>query len=161
MSNIDKILKRYHLTREGFDEILYESMIAIYQFDRMKVMLFGMTYQDSYLLYFIRKRGSAGIGEIAEELNIHISTASRAVDKLENRKLVNRKKDRGDRRNILVSLTKEGAMLMKASEDHSFYSIRKGLEKFTDEEILNIIKGARKLNRILGIPHTAGRKREK
>jgi DNA-binding MarR family transcriptional regulator len=141
-----------NITREEIDEVLYESMSAIFQFDRLKVLLFNMTYQDSYLLYFIRKQGQTRMNEIANEMNIHISTASRAIEKLEKRKLVVRLKDRNDRRNILVSLAPAGAMLMKASEDHSFYTIQAGLASFTDEEVMTIIKAAKMLNRILGVP---------
>ncbi|PKL39849.1 MAG: hypothetical protein CVV44_06410 [Spirochaetae bacterium HGW-Spirochaetae-1] len=145
-------IRELSLRRQEIDEILYETMSAIYQFDRLKVSLFGMTYQDSYLLYYISYKVSARIGEIAEEMNIHISTASRAVDKLEKRRLVVRKKDQADRRNMLVALTPAGAMLMKASEDHSFNTILAGLSDFTDEEIMAIIKAAKKLNKILGVP---------
>ncbi len=140
-----------NMTREEIDEVLYESMSAIFQFDRLKVSLFNMTYQDSYLLYFIRKHGPARMSEIAEEMNIHISTASRAIDKLEKRRLVVRKKDKADRRNILVSLAPAGAMLMKASEDHSFYTIQEGLAGLSSDEVLNIIKAAKMLNKILGV----------
>jgi len=149
---MEEAIRDLKLRRQEIDEILYETMSAIYQFDRLKVSLFGMTYQDSYLLYYISHKVSARIGEIAEEMNIHISTASRAVDKLEKRRLVVRKKDQADRRNMLVALTPAGAMLMKASEDHSFNTILAGLSDFTDEEIMAIIKAAKKLNKILGVP---------
>jgi DNA-binding MarR family transcriptional regulator len=143
--------KRLKIPRREFDETLYQAMIAVYQFDRLKVLLFGLTYQDSYLLYFLKKNKSARIGEIADELSIHISTASRAVDKLEHRKLVARTKDEKDRRNVLVSLAPAGEMLMQASDDHSYYTLLKGLDQFSDEEIMVIYKAAGNLSRLLGV----------
>ncbi|MCU0846058.1 MAG: MarR family transcriptional regulator [Spirochaetes bacterium] len=142
--------KRLKIPRREFDETLYQAMIAVYQFDRLKVLLFGLTYQDSYLLYFLKKNKSARIGEIADELSIHISTASRAVDKLEHRKLVARTKDEKDRRNVLVSLAPAGEMLMQASDDHSYYTLL-GLDQFSDEEIMVIYKAAGNLSRLLGV----------
>ena len=139
------------VTRQEIDEILYQAMAAIYQFDRLKVLLFDMTYQDSYLLYFLRKRVSACMSEIAQELNIHISTASREVDRLEKRKLVSRCKDPQDKRNVLVSLEPAGEMLMKASEDHTYYALQRGLKKFSDDELKAIIKGAANMHEILGM----------
>ena len=151
---MDEKTKRLKIPRHEFDETLYQAMIAVYQFDRLKVLLFGLTYQDSYLLYFLRKNESARIGEIADELSIHISTASRAVDKLEHRKLVARTKDENDRRNVLVSLAPAGEMLMQASDDHSYYTLLKGLEQFSDEEIMVIYKAAGNLSRLLGVRPT-------
>ena len=66
--------------------------------------------------------------EIAEEKGINISTASRAVGRLEKRKLVSRKKDPEDRRSILVSLEPEGERIVKASEDHSYTKFKKNIE---------------------------------
>jgi len=149
---VDETTERLKIPRHEFDETLYQAMIAVYQFDRLKVLLFGLTYQDSYLLYFLKKKSSAKIGEIAEELNIHISTASRAVDKLEHRKLVVRTKDEKDRRNVLVSLAPAGEMIMQASDDHSYYTMLKGLTEFTEDEIGIIYKAAQRLNKILGVP---------
>ncbi|HSV95447.1 MAG TPA: MarR family winged helix-turn-helix transcriptional regulator [Spirochaetota bacterium] len=148
---MEKKTKRLNIPRGEFDETLYQAMIAVYQFDRLKVLLFGLTYQDSYLLYFLKKNKSARIGEIADELSIHISTASRAVDKLEHRKLVARAKDEKDRRNVLVSLAPAGEMLMQASDDHSYYTLLKGLDQFSNEEIMVIYKAAGNLGRLLGV----------
>jgi DNA-binding IclR family transcriptional regulator len=47
------------------------------------------------VLEFLAKRGRAGITEIAEELGVHKSTASRLVSVLENRGLVEQLGDRG------------------------------------------------------------------
>ncbi|MEZ4567210.1 MAG: MarR family transcriptional regulator [Desulfobacterales bacterium] len=56
-------------------------------------------------------------GEIAKELGIHISsTASRAVDRLEKRGLVSRKKNPADRRTILVCLEPEGEHMVMLSK---------------------------------------------
>ena len=70
------------------------------------------------------------MGEIAKELGIHISTASRTVDRLEKRGLVSRKKNPADRRTILVCLEPEGEHMVMLSQNHSYDLIKKNLEKF-------------------------------
>ncbi len=140
------------LPREQIDQILYNAMSAIYQFDQQKVLLFGMTYQDSYLLYFLRERSPVRMSDIARELSVHISTASRAVDRLEKRRFVSRKKDPRDKRNVLVALEPAGRMIMKASDDHSYYTILEGLQAFTDAELMAVIKAAGNLHTILNVP---------
>ncbi|MCU0846233.1 MAG: hypothetical protein MUC76_15095, partial [Spirochaetes bacterium] len=60
-------------------------------------------------------------------------------------------KDEKDRRNVLVSLAPAGEMLMQASDDHSYYTLLKGLDQFSDEEIMVIYKAAGNLSRLLGV----------
>jgi DNA-binding MarR family transcriptional regulator len=111
-----------------------------------------MTYQDSYLLYYLRRNSPVRMSDIAIELSVHISTASRAVDRLESRKLISRSKDPVDKRNILVELNEAGLQLMKASEDHSYERIRSGFQGYSTEELAAIMKAAANLNSILGVP---------
>jgi len=138
--------------RKKVDEILYNAMAAVYQFDQQKIKLFGMTYQDSYLLYYLRRSSPVRMSDIARELSVHISTASRAVDRLERRKLVSRRKDPADKRNILVELNESGLKLMKASEDHSYETILSGVKDYSSEELAAVMKAAANLSSILGVP---------
>ena len=144
------------LPRARIDEILYNAMAAVYQFDQQKIKLFGMTYQDSYLLYYLRRHSPVRMSAIALELSVHISTASRAVDRLERRKLVRRSKDPADKRNILVMLEEAGVQLMKTSEDHSYERIRTGIQGYSAAELAAIMKAASNLSAILGVPSLNG-----
>jgi DNA-binding MarR family transcriptional regulator len=141
-----------NLPRNEIDQILFNTMAAIYKFERRKVQLFGINYEAFYLLCFLRRRSSARIKEIAKEMNIHISTASRAVGRLEKRKLVSRKKDPKDKRSILVYLEPEGERVVKASEDHSFDTIQKNIEGLSDKTIQALITTSLKIDQILNIP---------
>ena len=143
---IDKI------PREVINQVLSKAMAAVYQFEQQKVQLFGMTSQDSYLLCFLRKHAPVRMGDIAAELSAHISTASRVVDRLAKRRLVSRSKDPEDKRSVLVSLEPVGEKLMKSSEDHSYRTIKKGMQGYSDEEFAAIMKAAANLNAILGVP---------
>ncbi|HQP30712.1 MAG TPA: MarR family winged helix-turn-helix transcriptional regulator [Deltaproteobacteria bacterium] len=144
------------IPRAEIDRILYHAMAAVYQFDQLKVQLFGMTYQDSYLLYYLRKHSPVRMSAIAAELKVHLSTASRAVDRLVARTLVSRVKDPADKRGILVAIEPAGEALMKASEDHSFDKIRAGLRGYSASELAAVMKAAANLSAILGVPALDG-----
>jgi MarR family 2-MHQ and catechol resistance regulon transcriptional repressor len=140
------------IPREEVDQILFDTMKAIYRFERRKVQLFGINYEAFYLLHFLRRRSSARMYEIADEMNIHISTASRAVSRLEKRDFVSRKKDPTDKRHILVSLEPEGEKVVKKSEDHSFEIIQENLTNLDRETIQAIIATAIHFHQILQLP---------
>jgi DNA-binding MarR family transcriptional regulator len=140
------------LSREKIDQILFDIMASIYRFERKKVQLFGINYEAFYLLFLLRKRSNVRIREIALEMDIHISTASRAVNRLEKRGLVARKKDPEDKRSILVSLEPEGEKVVKASEDHSYRIIKKNMEGMKEEDAEAIVTTALQFSKILEVP---------
>lgn len=140
------------IPRDEVDRILFNTMAAIYKFERSKVQLFGINFEAFYLLHFLRRRSSARMREIADEMNIHISSASRAVSRLEKRNFVSRKKDPTDKRSILVSLEPAGEKVVKDSEDHSFETIRRNLEGLDEDTISAIITTAVHFHQILRIP---------
>jgi len=140
------------LSRERIDRLLFDIMASIYRFERKKVQLFGINYEAFYLLFLLRQRSHVRMRDIAKEMDIHISTASRAVNRLEKRGLVSRKKAPEDKRSILVSLEPEGEKVVKASEDHSYRIIKKNMEGMTDEDAAAIVTTAMQFSKILDVP---------
>lgn len=142
--------------RAEIDQMLFNVMASIYHFERRKIQLFGLNYEAFYLLYFLRRRSSARIGEVAKELNVHISTASRVIGRLEKRGLLTRKKAAGDKRQILVSLEPKGEELVRASEGHSYEVILRNIESFDEDDIAAILKTAARFHEILNLPPLDG-----
>ena len=139
------------IPRDKVDRLLFNVMAAIYHFERHKMMKFDLNFEAFYLLYFLRRRSSANMGEIAKELRIHISTASRAIDRLEKRNLVSRKKNPNDKRTTLVCLEPNGEQMVKSSENHSYEMIRENLKHFKIEDIEAFAKTAAHMEKILNI----------
>ena len=135
--------------RTELDEILFSALRAIYQFERVKVSLFDLTYEEIYLMQFLRRKSVAPMTEIAGEMHIPVSTATRLIDRLERRTLVYRRKDDTDRRKIMVALAREGETLVNVVEDHTFISVKANLKRFTSEEVQEFLNTAQHLDRIL------------
>jgi DNA-binding MarR family transcriptional regulator len=145
---IDKI------PREEIDRLLFNVMAAIYHFERHKMSLFDLNFESLYLLYFLRRRSSASMGEIAKELNVHISTASRVVDRLEKKSFVSRKKNANDKRTTLVCLEPEGEHMVHLSEGHSYELIKGNLERFHLDDLEAFVKTASAMGHLLNTnPH--------
>ena len=135
--------------RTELDEILFSALRAIYQFERVKVSLFDLTYEEIYLMQFLRRNSVVPMTEIAGEMHIPVSTATRLIDRLERRKLVYRRKDDTDRRKILVALAGQGETLVGEVEDHTFETVAGNLNGFSSEEVGAFMNTARCLDRIL------------
>jgi DNA-binding MarR family transcriptional regulator len=146
------------IPRKQIDDILFAALQAIYRFERGKVKLFGLTYEQIYLLQYLRRQESISMGHLAVEMQIPLSTATRLIDRMEKRGLVNRRQNPGDKRSREVQIGIAGERLVQAVEDHTFAVLASNLKKHTELDIGGVIQTARQLKDILAIRTNEPRK---
>jgi len=73
----------------------------------------GLTPPQFYVLATIGYAGGLPFGEIGAKMMVTVSNLTGIVDRLEEKKLVTRKRDENDRRVVHVVLTEKGAKLYK------------------------------------------------
>lgn len=73
----------------------------------------GVTPPQFYVLATIGYAGSLPFGEIGAKMMVTVSNLTGIVDRLEEKKLVLRKRDETDRRVVHVTLTEKGTKLYK------------------------------------------------
>ena len=73
----------------------------------------GVTSRQVTLLWLIRNRPGLSLRELAAEERISAPALSGHVDRLENAGLIERTRDGADRRRVGLTLTEEGARLLK------------------------------------------------
>ena len=81
----------------------------------VKEIRFSVTPRQREILTLLSQRQQWTIGEIASLLGVSSAAASKCVDRLERKKLVKRRIDEWDRRNVLVSLTAISQSLLNES----------------------------------------------
>jgi DNA-binding MarR family transcriptional regulator len=141
----------FQIPRVDLDALLFSALRAIYQLERTKVVRFGLTYEEIYLLQYLRRRSPSRMGDLATEMKKPVSTATRLMDRLEKKGLVDRRKDKEDRRNVLVSLSANGKKRVQAVEDHTFETISANLNRFPREKVAAFVETARHLGEILAV----------
>jgi DNA-binding MarR family transcriptional regulator len=77
----------------------------------------ALTLSQYALLEGLATRDLARVAELAEEAGITASTATRILDALERRGIVARRRDSGDRRAVVVTLTDGGRELLIAQQE--------------------------------------------
>ena len=75
----------------------------------------GLTPPQFYVLATIGYAGGLPFGEIGAKMMVTVSNLTGIVDRLEEKKLVSRKRDDNDRRVVHVVLTDKGAKLYKST----------------------------------------------
>lgn len=106
----------------------------------------GLTPPQFYVLATIGYAGGLPFGEIGAKMMVTVSNLTGIVDRLEDKKLVTRKRDETDRRVVHVVLTDKGAKLYKSTIpqfERSVSEIFQRLDKPKQKELSALL---RKLN---------------
>lgn len=91
------------------------------------------------LIDLICRERELTMSKLAKSLNIGLSTATGIVDRLINKKLVNRKRNHGDRRVVRVVLTETGKKTALAYQKQKKETIEKMMNMLSVKEQENFI----------------------
>ena len=108
----------------------------------------GLTPPQFYVLATIGYAGGLPFGEIGVKMMVTVSNLTGIVDRLEEKKLVSRKRDENDRRVVHVVLTEKGGKIYKTTIplfEKSISHIFSALDKPQQKELSALL---RKLNRV-------------
>ncbi|MDR6971799.1 MarR family transcriptional regulator [Leifsonia shinshuensis] len=86
------------------------------------------------VLVFIATRGPQNPGDVAVELGVHASNATRTSEKLVRLGLIERREDPSDRRYVRLSLTHEGERLVQRVIAHRRNAVAEVLAAMPPEE---------------------------
>jgi DNA-binding MarR family transcriptional regulator len=86
--------------------------VRVYQFrDRDRICCHDISVTQCYALEALLRRGPSGLGELAADLYLDKSTASRVVAALERKRYVRRSPHRDDGRAVVLTVTPAGRRL--------------------------------------------------
>jgi DNA-binding MarR family transcriptional regulator len=89
------------------------ALVKKYQFrDRNDICCYGISVSQCYTLEVLREYGALSMQALADQLQLAVSTVTRIVDQLVDKRLVERQSDPRDRRICQVQLTAEGQRLL-------------------------------------------------
>ncbi len=92
---------------------VFSELARGYQFrDRDETCRHGISVSQCYALDLVDARAAVTMGELASALYLDLSTVTRAIDQLVQRKLVKREPDASDRRICRIRCTAKGSKLI-------------------------------------------------
>jgi MarR family 2-MHQ and catechol resistance regulon transcriptional repressor len=118
-------------------EALYDALselVRVYQFrDRDRICCFDISVTQCYALEALVRRGGTTLNDLAAQLYLDKSTASRVVDALERKEYVTRLPHPEDRRAVLLEATASGRALEGKIRDSILAEERKLLAAFSPD----------------------------
>jgi MarR family 2-MHQ and catechol resistance regulon transcriptional repressor len=117
-------------------------LVRVYQFrDRDRICCHDISVTQCYALEALIRRGPSGLNDLAAELYLDKSTASRVVATLERKKYVRRERHPDDGRAVVLSASPAGRRLYERIRADLVTETRQLLEDFEPE----VRKGAARL----------------
>lgn len=139
-------------TKKDINALMRDVLCAVYHFERFKEKYFGITYELYYAMTLIDGRRKKTISDIADAMSIPLHKATRIVQRLHAKRLVERTTSLRDKRVVYVGLTREGKKCLTTIEDFCFDTIMNNIIHVSADEFAMFIQVATKIPEILAIP---------
>lgn len=140
------------IARPQVDELLFQFMKRIYRWEREIDAVFGLDYQQIYLLQHLRKASPARVSEISRELQIPLFKTTRLISHLAEQEYLVKTKIKDDKRVVMVSILPKGEEVLSTIEERSYHIISENSKLLSEEEIKAFVFAASNIDRILEIP---------
>jgi DNA-binding MarR family transcriptional regulator len=100
-----------------------------------------------HVLTVLEADGPTAMSRLADALDVSVASATGIIDRMEQRGLVERRREPGDRRVVLVHATDAGAAIFEDVAQERRQHLRALLDRMTDAELEGFLAGLRGMRR--------------
>jgi len=132
---------------DRYTQDLWDTIIRIihnFRAGHMALEKAGLTFPQTMLLLELQKGGRLSMGELSQRLGITQGVATRMVDLLLEKKLLERSRDKTDRRVVFVALSRKGAGIARQIEEYNRGKMGEVLAAVPEQEreyLLEFLRG--------------------
>lgn len=108
-----------------------------------------LTNDQHYILRYVYQAGECTSSELAEAFEVNKSAITAIINRMTERKLIERTRDESDRRVVYLTVTQEGKALFEKTEERIHRLVESIITKFEFDEIQGFIQTYEKLAVIL------------
>jgi DNA-binding MarR family transcriptional regulator len=101
-----------------------------------------------HVLTVLESDGPLSMSHLAEALDVSVASATGIVDRMEQRGLVERRREADDRRVILVHPTDAGDAVFRTIAEQRRQALIPVLDRMTDQELESFLIGLRAMHRV-------------
>ena len=137
--------------RETIDEVLAE---LTWENPRERVGAFRQWLKVSlslvhlHVLTVLESDGPLSMSHLAEALDVSVASATGIVDRMEQRGLLERRREGDDRRVVLVHPTDAGDAVFRTIAEQRRQALTPVLDRMTDKELESFLIGLRAMHRV-------------
>lgn len=123
---------------QDFEKIIFE------YFDRVKALISPRTWEnilldcsknEVFVMLLLYRRGEVNMTQAADYLQVPLNTVTGIVDRMEKRKLLERRRSAEDKRVVTIRMTDQGMAYIKDIIDQLLHYGQSILSKLTPQEL--------------------------
>jgi DNA-binding MarR family transcriptional regulator len=141
----------YKLDKEKVDAALFEFLQSVYLFEKRETAMFGISWDEVYLLQLLIREPGLCVSDIATKLKIEKFVASRMLTRLGEKSLVRRDASVQDKRSVKLYITSEGENKIAEIEEYNYNTVALQTENMTEQEMLFLLKSLEQLPALLNL----------
>ncbi len=111
---------------------------AIHEFSKAVDREFGITGPQLWAMRTINELGGCSAGDLAARLCVHPSTITGVIQRLEDKRLIDRQKREDDRRAVVLTLTPAGKKLLERAPHPAQGQLVGALSQFPPEDVAKL-----------------------
>jgi DNA-binding MarR family transcriptional regulator len=101
----------------------------------------GVSGAQLWVMQELREAPGLRVGQVAEKLAIHQTTASNLLDALSKRGLVSKERDSADQRVVTLQLSRKGQAVLEKAPKPARGLLPEGLRRLDEKELKGLNKG--------------------
>jgi DNA-binding MarR family transcriptional regulator len=123
---------------QGVVQSLRRITKAIHEFSKAVDREFGITGPQLWAMTTINESGGCSAGDVAARLCVHPSTITGIIQRLEDKRLIDRQKRPDDRRAVVLTLTAAGKKLLERAPHPAQGQLVTALRDFAPEDVAKL-----------------------
>ncbi len=139
------------LDKGQVDSALFEFLQCVYLFEKRESAMFGVGWDEIYLLQLLKHEPGLCVSDIASRLRIEKFVASRMLTRLSEKNLVKRDVSALDKRIVKLYITKEGENKISEIEEYNYNTVVLQTKQIPKEDILFLLNSLEKLPVLLNL----------
>lgn len=148
----------YTIKKEEINVTLFNFLKSIYTLQTVEQDLFGVSWQEVFLLQIINRKPRMRVTELTERLRVKKFATSRLVTKLEKLGLVDKISNDSDKRVVLVEITSAGKQVIEEIEEYNYQLIASQFENFEKEDLMVILNSISSLDKVFNLDQLSSQK---
>jgi DNA-binding MarR family transcriptional regulator len=134
---------------DGAVRSLHRIFKAVDTFSRRALRAFGVSGPQIWALRTLGEAGTLTAGELAERMHLHPSTVTGILQRLEERKLVARRRDDRDRRVSRLQITARGRTVMYRAPEPPRSVVFRGLARLSRGDLRETRRALERVERFM------------
>ncbi len=131
------------------DEMVFKLFKEVHKLESLDMERFGLSWRDIHTLKFLLKQSPCRVSDLANELNMPLFAVSRLLAAMAEKGLVAKAKDDVDKRNTNLSLTPEGARIIKQVQAHHYHIFSSYLELMSENDASTMLSSMGNVGKLL------------